>query len=380
MSTLEQIQSRFREEFGEEAVRAVRAPGRVNLIGEHTDYNNGFALPMAIDRAVRIALRPRTDRRVRLISLDFPEETSFDLDSLVQAGGWGAYVRGMAWSLQAMGLPLNGWEGVLGSDVPVGSGLSSSAAIELAVARAFWSVGSWRWDPVEMARAARRHENEWMGLQSGIMDQLISAVGQEGRAFLIDFRDETFEPVPLPEDVRVVVMDTKVKRGLVDSAYNARVRECRQAAEYFGAASLRDVGEADLLLRGDGLEEALLRRARHVVTENHRVLDAADVLRRGDAAGMGVLMSASHASLRDDYQVSCRELDVMVAIGEEQGGCFGARMTGAGFGGCAVALVAAGREEDFVRRVASGYQEETGIIPELYVCRAAVGAGPVALP
>lgn len=364
----------FRTQYGELPAFIARAPGRVNLIGEHTDYNQGFALPMAIDRAIWIALRPRPDRRVVLRSLDFNEPAEIDLEEFARGSGWPEYVRGMAWALSDAGFQLGGWEGVLASDVPVGSGLSSSAAIEMSVARAFWALTRWEWDGVEMARIARRHENDWMGVKSGIMDQMISAIGRKDQAFRIDFRDLSFDPCPMPANDVVVVLDTKVKRGLIDSAYNRRVVECAGAAAYFGVDSLRQVSREAFRAGAGSLDELLRRRARHVIEENARVQAAADCLRAGDSRGFGALMQESHASLRDDYEVSCKELDLMVSLSMSKPGCWGARMTGAGFGGCAIALVEAGWVEKFCETVAVEYERATGLKPEVYVCKASNGA------
>jgi len=366
----------FSGHFGEAPAHIVRAPGRVNLIGEHTDYNLGYSLPMAIDREVWIALRPREDSRVLLHSLDFENPTDFDLGDIQRTEGWADYVHGMSWALQTAGLPLRGWEGVLLSDVPVASGLSSSAAIELAVARAFWALSPWNWDSVSIARLAQKHENEWMGLKSGVMDQMISAIGARGKAFLIDFRDLSFKAAPLPKGIVVAVLDTRVPRGLVESAYNARVDECARAAAYFGVSTLRDVTLTDFEAATD-LDQLLRKRADHVITENDRTLKAHDAILAGSADELGALMTDSHVSLRDDYEVSCDELDLMVALSLEQAGCYGARMTGAGFGGCAIALVEENYADGFVSRVASGYEQRTGIEPEVYVCQAADGAAEI---
>ncbi len=377
MDIQQKVSKFFEDRFGSLPTYLVRAPGRVNLIGEHTDYNLGFSLPMAIDRSIWIALRPRHDQQVVLHSLDFPTPASFSLNDISHATGWADYVQGMAWALQASGFSLQGWEGVLASDIPVASGLSSSAALELAVARAFWSLTRWDWDGVAMAQVAKKHENEWMGLQSGIMDQMISAIGERGKAFLLDFRDLSFEAVPLPVETTVVVLNTKVPRGLIDSAYNERVAECQQAAEYFGNESLRDVTLDDFLAKQAGMDDIIRRRARHVITENGRTVDAAAYMWAGDAVALGALMSASHTSLRDDYAVSCTELDLMVEIALQQPGCFGARMTGAGFGGCAIALVEPHLVEVFAHQVAAQYTQTTGITPEAYLCVPEDGAALV---
>ncbi len=367
------VEAAFERRFGAKPEAVVRAPGRVNLIGEHTDYNDGFVLPMAIDREVRIALRPRDDARVALLALDLDRETSFELDGLERAKGWQEYVKGVAWALRQDGLELRGWEGVVAGDVPRGAGLSSSAALELAAARAFQASSGFAWRPERMARLGQRAENGWVGVSSGIMDQLISALGREGHALLLDCRSLEGEAVPLPEGHAVVVLDTGTRRGLVDSAYNERRAQCEAAAAHCGVPALRDLDEADLEAGAAGLDDVTLRRARHVVAENRRTLEAADAMRRGDAALLGRLMDASHESLRHDFEVSSPALDAMVACARRQPGCLGARMTGAGFGGCAVALVEEAHLTAFVDGVLACY-DEGDLRPEAYVCRPAAGA------
>ena len=364
----------FTERHGAPPSTVVRAPGRVNLIGEHTDYNDGFVMPMAIDRAAWIALAPRQDRRVRVYSLDYQDELTFDLDALERGGAeWGEYVKGTAWALQDAGYALRGWDGVMTGDVPMGAGLSSSAALELATARAFAASSGLPWDPVQMALLSQRAENRWVGVNCGIMDQMISAVGRAGHAVLIDCRSLDTRLVPLPAEAMVVIMDTATRRGLVDSEYNERRQRCEAAAAFFGVDALRDVSAAQLEA-AEGLDPVARRRARHVVTENGRTLAAAEAMQAGDAAALGALMKASHASLRDDFEVSSRELDAMVAVAQAQPGCFGARMTGAGFGGCAVALVERDAVPSFVERVTAGYRDATGHQPLLYVSEAHEGA------
>jgi galactokinase len=367
----------FSERFGAPPDIVLRAPGRVNLIGEHTDYNDGFVLPLAIDRAVWIALRPRADRAVHVWSSEFTETAQFELNRLERGGGgpsWSEYVKGTAWALECAGHRLSGWEGVIGSDVPIAAGLSSSAALELATARAFAATSQIPWDPAAMARLAQRAENEWVGVNCGIMDQMIAAVGRAGHAVLIDCRTLDITAVPLPENVVVVILDTATRRGLVDSAYNERRRQCEAAAAFFGVAALRDVTPDQIETRAGGLDGVAARRARHVVTENARTLAAADAMRRGDAAGLGTLMNESHRSLREDFEVSSAALDTMVEIAQGQRGCHGARMTGAGFGGCAVALVDQGASPAFVERVAAEYQRRTRLVPRLYPTGATAGA------
>jgi galactokinase len=374
----ERVVREFDRRFGEMPALLARAPGRVNLIGDHTDYNEGFVLPMAIDRAAWIALRPRDDSRVSAYSLDFKQAVAFDLtDERRHGTGWHEYMRGIAWVLRHSrnGLgAVRGWEGVVAGDVPLGAGLSSSAALELATARAFAGVSGLTWHPAEMALLAQRAENEWVGVNCGIMDQLISAAGEQDHALLIDCRSLHTRAVPLPADASVVVLDTATRRGLVDSAYNERRAQCETAARFFGVRALRDVDLATFAARAGALDPVTRRRAQHVVTENARTLAAADALAAGDLRTVGALMNESHASLRDAFEVSRAELDVMVAIAREQRGCYGARMTGAGFGGCAVALVDAARAADFARVVARDYQAAVGLTPAVYLCSAAAGA------
>jgi galactokinase len=369
------VQETFQHRFQAAPAFVARAPGRVNLIGEHTDYNGGFVLPLAINRALWIALRPRADRHVVVHSLDFGGPAAFALDDLTRGdGGWTEYVKGVVWALQQAGYKLRGWEGVIAGDVPVGAGLSSSAALELAVARAFAAVSELPWDAATMARLGQRAENEWVGVRCGIMDQMISAAGRAGHALLIDCRSLDIEAVPFPPGTTVVVLDTATRRGLVDSAYNERRSQCEAAARAFGMSALRDVPVSRFQAEWGQLDEVTRRRARHVVTENERTLQAAEAMRRGDAAAVGRLMNASHESLRDDFAVSSRELDIMVACGRAHPACLGIRMTGAGFGGCAVAFIHAEQAESFTSITAASYQSATGIKPVLYVCAATEGA------
>jgi galactokinase len=369
------VATRFAEVYGHDPAGVWAAPGRVNLIGEHTDYNDGFVLPMAIERAVWMALRPRADARVEVHSLDFAESAAFTLDPLQHGGPpWAEYLKGTAWALEQAGHGLRGWEGVMASDVPIGAGLSSSAALELATARAFAAVGELPWSPGEMARLAQRAENGWVGVNCGIMDQMISAAGQAGHAVLIDCRSLQTRAVPLPAGTLVVILDTATRRGLVDSAYNERRQQCEAAAATLGIAALRDVSSAGLAAAEGRLDPLTFRRARHVVSENERTLAAADCMQRGDAAALGRLMDASHLSLRDDFQVSSPALDTLVEIARARPGCLGARMTGAGFGGCAVALVEAAAAADFTRETAAAYREQSGLAGQFYVTGASAGA------
>jgi galactokinase len=367
------VTSAFKAQF-HEVPTIVRAPGRVNLIGEHTDYNDGFVMPMAIDRAVCIALRPRRDRVVRVYSIDFDVWGEFRLDQLTRDKGWLEYLKGVAWALQEAGYTLSGWEGVVSGDVPRGSGLSSSAALEMATARAFYEVSDFPWDARKMALLGQRCENEWVGAKTGIMDQLISAAGQAGYALKIDCRSLDLEPVKLPEATVVVVMDTMTRHSHTDSGYNERRAQCEEAARHFGVTALRDVTPTQFEMGKAGLSDVVMRRARHVITENQRTLEAAEGMRQSDAKALGTLMNASHDSLRDDFEVTNDALNTMVDLARTQPGCYGARMTGGGFGGCAVALVGKDSADAFSLAVRHAYHQATELEPQIYVCEPTDGA------
>jgi galactokinase len=376
----QRVVERFGEDFGEPPAVLVRAPGRVNLIGEHTDYNDGFVLPLAIDRAAWIALSPRADSEVHVSSIEFGDAANFTLGRLERGGpAWVEYLKGTAWALENAGHRLTGWEGVISSDVPIGAGLSSSAAVELATARAFAAVSGIEWEPGAMALLAQKAENEWVGMNCGIMDQMISAVGLEGHAVLIDCRTLATRAVPVPESMVVIIMDTATRRGLVDSAYNERRAQCEAAAEFFGVPALRDVTIEMFEARSHELDPTTARRARHIITENARTLAAADAMARGEGEKLGALMDESHESLRDDFEVSSPALDTIVEIAQAEPGCYGARMTGAGFGGCAVALVDRNQSSVFVANIAADYEHRTALVPQIYVCEASAGAAVMPL-
>ncbi len=371
---MDTILKAYADDFGGQPAFLVRAPGRVNLIGEHTDYNGGFVLPMAIDRWIWIALSPRSDRKVQVHSIDFDSETAFDLDELRKGQDWPEYLQGMAHALQEDGLTLQGWQGVMGGDVPRGAGLSSSASVEMATARAFASVSHFEWDVMRMARLGQRTENEWIGVNSGIMDQMACAASREGHALFLDCRSMEYQHVRLPGDVAVVVMDTSTRRGLVDSAYNERRAQCEQAARFFGVKALREVDLESLERKSGQLEPVTYRRAHHVVSENQRVLQAVEAMRRDDVAALGKLLNQSHESLHHDFEVTNEALDQIVECAQVQPGCYGARMTGAGFGGCAVALVDSERAASFVGAVRDCYLKKSGQVAQIYVCRPSNGA------
>jgi len=375
MSTQEQARLEFERYFGHPPSFVVRAPGRVNLIGEHTDYNDGFVLPIAVDRAVWIALGPTFTQKVILHSLELKRSAEFSLEKIKHENQeWVEYIKGIAWALQQAGYLLKGWEGLITSDIPMGAGLSSSAALELAAARAFAAVSGYPWEAIKMAQIGQQAERDWVGVNCGIMDQMISALGQAGHGLLIDCRSLKTESVPLPPDITVVVLDTATRRGLVDSAYNERREQCKMAARFFGVPALRDVSQTEFDAKAEALDPVVFRRARHVIKENIRTLQAAHTMSQKDAVKLGQLINASHISLRDDFEVSSPELDQMVDCAQQESACYGARLTGAGFGGCAIALVHADAVQKFTETVTINYQTATGLQPEIYVCTATDGA------
>jgi galactokinase len=337
------------------AEQAFRAPGRANLIGEHTDYNDGFVLPAALELATYVVGRPRDDGVVSLRSIEGEIEP---------------YVAAVVNALRDDGIDVGGFEGVVASDIPIGAGLSSSAALEVALA---CTLAGSALEPTRLAAVCHRAENVYLGTESGIMDQLTSAAGRAGHALLIDCRDLSVQPIALTPDVSLLVVDSGVRRELAASAYNERVAECRAAAEVLGVPSLRDATALD------GLSGVLLRRARHVVTENERVLAAAEALGAGRLEELGPLFSASHTSLAVDFEVSTPELDALVAIAGETDGVIAARLTGAGFGGCTVNLVRARGADAVGRDVVARYARETGIQTRFWLSKPAAGAGPVPL-
>jgi galactokinase len=369
------VKKTFKQKFSTDPTVIVRAPGRVNLIGEHTDYNDGFVMPMAIDRTMYIALRPRKDKKVRVYSIDFDVWGEFELEELQKEKGWLEYLKGIAWALQGEGYTLQGWEGVLTGDVPRGSGLSSSAALEMATARAFHEVSSFPWNPAKMALLGQKTENQWVGANTGIMDQMISASGQKGFALLIDCRSLETQAVPLPAGTVAVIMDTMTRHTHTDSGYNERRAQCEEAAKFFSVKALRDVSIEEFNAKANELSDVVRRRARHVIIENDRTLLAAEAMKKGDAVLLGRLMNESGDSLRDDFEVTNDALDVMVACARVEAGCYGARMTGGGFGGCAVALVNSENAATFAKNVAKSYQAKTSKEPQIYVCEPSAGAG-----
>ena len=380
------LNSRFRESFSCDAQLFARAPGRVNLLGEHVDYNDGWVLPAAIDRTVQLAAAPRSDGLVRLHALDLDAEVVFNLESLdarLDVDGqplpsWAMYPAGVAWVLRGKQRLVKGMEGWFTSDIPIGSGLSSSAAVLTAFAAMWQALGGWEVDNLTLARLCQEAENRYVGVNCGLMDQFASANGVEGSVLFFDTRSLQWYPLPLPQQTVIIVADSGVRRSLANSAYNERRAACEQAVEGLrqhlpGIRALRDVTPDQFARFSSGLPELVARRARYVVEECARVQQALVLLQNGDAVGFGQLMFQTHAGLRDLYEVSCPELDALVDIASAQPGCFGARLTGAGFGGCTVNLVAEAAAEDFIRNLAQGYFERTGLKSEVYLCRASRG-------
>ena len=367
-----------------ERIRVVHAPGRVNLIGEHTDYNDGFVLPAAIDLGITIAFVPTDDRRVELTLVATGERAGFDLDAIEPASGrWIDYVAGTAWSLAEAGLTTAGFRGSLASDLPVGAGLSSSAALELASAWALSRGDRPAIDTMRLAKLAQRAENEHVGVACGLMDQFAVAFGVADHGLLLDCRSLEHHPVAIPEGTRLVIADSGAPRALAESAYNDRRAECAHAVEALRALdpsirALRDVTPGLLDAGRDRLSEVEFRRARHVVTENERVLETVDALSHGDLDAVGAAMAASHRSLRDDFEVSSGPLDALVDIATAVDGVVGARLTGAGFGGCTINLVRAEAEQALASAIERDYPARTGLSARVYLVRAANGAGRIA--
>ena len=367
-------------------VHMVRAPGRVNLIGEHTDYNEGLVLPAAIDREIWIAFEPWDRQEVQLTSVDFGEPASFSFEGLSPetrgAKSWIDYVAATAWAMRDAGLPIRGFRGVMDSNIPIGSGLSSSAALEMASSWALAVPGAPRPDAGKMAAIAQRGENRYVGVNCGIMDQFASAAGVAGNALLIDCRVNQFKSAPMPAGLSLVVCETGSLRKLEASAYNTRRSECELGVKLIaerepGVKALRDVDEAMLERNIGRLPEVVAHRCEHVVREDARVMQTVAALAAGDLDELGRLFAASHASLRDLYEVSSPELDAMVEIAIAVPGVVGSRMTGAGFGGCTVNLVKHGAEEGLRDAVLAQYQKRTGLQPRVYIVAAVDGAGPI---
>jgi galactokinase len=381
--SLAKVKKIFAERYGGEP-RVFRAPGRVNLIGEHTDYNDGFSLPAAIDLYTWIAIAPRKDAKLSIFSANLNESAEIDLDEKHPRAKkhWPDYLHGVALMLRDSGVALRGANLVIHSDVPSGSGLSSSAALEVSTAVAVLANASQSLGKLEIAKLCQRAENEFVGARCGIMDQFAACFGRAGHAILLDCRAVTGTLMPLPADVSLVTCNTMVKHEHSGGEYNARREQCEEGVRllkkwYPTISALRDISLPELRSHENDLPPLIFRRCRHVIGENERVLSAVKAFQERDFAGAGRLMAESHASLRDDFEVSCRELDIMVWLAQRIEGVIGARMTGGGFGGCTINLVTSGRVEDFRSAVSSGYKSATGITPTIFVCNAGEGASEV---
>jgi galactokinase len=381
MGARDSLIERFRQNFGGEA-RLYRAPGRVNLIGEHTDYNDGFVLPAALQQCTWIAAAARPELRLRVSSLRAGETLEFALDDSDPRPrrDWSDYVRGVAIMLQRDGYRLSGADMLIDSDVPVGSGLSSSAALEVASGFALLDCAGQAIDLTRLALDCQRAENEFVGMRCGVMDQFASCRGAADRVLLLDCRSLEFRLSPVDPSVRLVICNSMVHHELAGSEYNRRREQCEDGVARLKTVlpdirALRDVTADNLARHGALLSELVLRRCRHVVTENDRVERAAVALEAGKVAEVGRLMNASHVSMRDDYEISCREIDVLVELAGRVDGVLGARMTGGGFGGCTINLVRVEAVDRFADEVGRGYKQATGITPQFLVCRPGAGVG-----
>jgi galactokinase len=378
------LMGRFRKLYGQDPL-VVQAPGRVNLIGEHTDYNEGFVCPAAIGFQTQIAIAKRPNRQMVLASENYGEQVEYDLANLpaTPRDHWSDYAVGVVRLLEKKVGNLPGANLLLQGDVPQGAGLSSSASLEVAVCKAFLELAGKTMVGVAVALLCQQAENEFVGARCGIMDQFISVHGKKNHALRLDCRSLDYRLFPIPADARLVICNTMVRHSLSGGEYNIRRAECESAARFFaaripGVKSLRDVTLADFEKFGGEMPEIIQKRCRHILTENLRVLRAADALEAGDLNVFGKLMDESHLSLRDDFAVSCEELDIMVEFAQKNAGVYGARMTGGGFGGCTINLVQEDHIENFRKNVAAGYQGATGLLPEIYISSAADGAGRLA--
>ncbi len=378
---VQELTAQFDKLFGAHPA-IFRAPGRVNLIGEHTDYNDGFVMPAAVAFSTYVAIAARPDRKLFIHSEEFPGNFEFDLDHLPEQriGAWCDYVLGVASELRKLGHKLQAANLLVHGEVPIGAGLSSSAAVEVASALALMSLSGMYLPLPEVARLCQRAENTFVGARVGIMDQFVSCMGKAGHAFFLDCRSLEFQFVPIPAGIHLVVCNTMVKHDLATGAYNTRREECEEGVRHFAKwnpaiRALRDVSVEMLDQHAHDLPATIAKRCEHVIRENQRTLDAARALTTGELERVRELMRESHRSLRDLYEVSCGELDIMVEAAEGLPGFCGGRMTGGGFGGCTVNLVREENSLDFARQIADRYQRKTGIAPQVYLCTAESGAG-----
>lgn len=379
---IQNVKDAFNSVLSYAPTHIVQAPGRVNLIGEHTDYNDGFVLPCAINYQTVVAAAKRDDNIVRVVSVDYGNETDeFDITQEItfqENKMWANYIRGVVKCLIGRGFEFKGADISVSGNVPQGAGLSSSAALEVVIGQTFKELYNLNISQAEVALNGQQAENEFVGCNCGIMDQMVSAEGNENHAMLLDCRSLETTAVAMPEDMSVVIINSNKKRGLVDSEYNTRREQCEEAARIFGVKALRDVSIDMFNAKAHELDEMVAKRARHVITENDRTEEAAKVLASGDMKRMAVLMAESHASMRDDFEITVKEVDALVdivknVIGENGG----VRMTGGGFGGCIVALVPPALVNEVKAAVEELYESATGLKESIYVCQAKNGAGLV---
>jgi galactokinase len=374
----EQVANRFQELYGE-TCRIFHAPGRINLIGEHTDYNDGFVMPAAIDLSCWVAVAPTDNRAIQVHSVNFKESRVFDLEQPRRLGEWSDYVQGVAIMLERSGYRLPGAKMLVWSDVPIGSGLSSSAALEIGAGLALLDTQPSSCDRARLALACQRAENDFVGARCGIMDQFISSQGKAGHALMLDCRSLQPRFIPFPEDLCLVICNSLVKHDIAAGEYNRRRAECEEGVRLLSAqipylVSLRDLSLSDLERYRELLDATVYKRCRHVVSENQRVVAAAAALEQNELSRLGELMAESHRSLRDDYEVSCPELDLLVEVAGQTEGVHGARMTGGGFGGCTINVVSRKAAAQVAETIARKYRAQTGRAPEIYISSASQGA------
>jgi galactokinase len=383
-SSVELVTNTFRSRFGSTPSGVFRAPGRVNLIGEHTDYNEGFVMPAALEFCTYAAIGPRNDRKLRVYSENFDEIRTFDLADLRRSPSahWSDYVLGVAAVLQSRAGTLSGANLVIRGEVPIGAGLSSSAALEVATALAILATSGLEMDLLDIVKCCQQAEHRYTGTLCGIMDQFVSCFGRFGDALMLDCRTLEYQLLPIKRGVSIAICNSKVRHELAAGEYNKRRADCEESVHRLrrfkpDIIALRDLNEAELEIHRENLPEVAFRRCRHVITENTRVREAAQMLKLGDMAALGDFMYESHRSLRDLFEVSCRELDILVDLAEGIEGVYGARMTGGGFGGCTVNLVKDEALAEFHARIKMNYEKRTGLRPDVYIFAAGDGAGAV---
>lgn len=381
-SVLDDLVTQFEAQFGAKPERIFQAPGRVNLIGEHTDYNDGFVLPCAIDYQTLVAVTPRDDHNITVVAADYGNQRdSFSIDEDIsqhQTQLWSNYIRGVIKHLKLRGLTFSGVDMLVTGNVPQGAGLSSSASLEVAIGETFRSLFNLTISKQDVALNGQEAENQFVGCNCGIMDQMVSACGAQNNALLLDCRSLESRLIQMPTDLAVMIINSNVKRGLVDSEYNTRREQCEEAAGILGVSALRDVDLATLEANKDKLSEVVYRRAKHVVSENQRTLDAAAALQNADYAALSKLMAESHRSMRDDFEITVTPIDFIVeTLGAFIGDKGGVRMTGGGFGGCVVTLLPHDMVDQARQLLTQHYHAKTGYTETVYICTASDGAGEV---